>query len=304
MATREEARSAVRLTLDRYERSPARRYAYMGDGRGHAASNLIVQDNPAYVYVRNKLDSTDFFVVRMNRNVRPAFNIPVEIHSLENGQMRIFDVADTFLDQQTSASSISGVAPHHPQHEFGGGDEVFIDERLFKPGLVQPTDPASMSVKVFSFIYYYNDWQRYAGATTDDFSQYKPAIGNRYILIALDQDTNDLIVVPGDRFIAGSWDTLLTTISGFNYIPSPPGDAIPLAAILLTSSTTKIDWNSNGVDNLLSMRIMLSSPNKNMLDRIRQLEGLSGNPPNLAVMGAATDTVDENIARLVDGGEF
>lgn len=304
MATKDDARNAIRMALGKYEKSPVKRYAYMGDGRGHATSNLIVSDNPAYVYVRNTLNSSDFFVVRMNRNVRPAFNLPVEIHSLEGGQQRIVDVADTFLDQQTSASNISGLGPHGPQHEFGGGDEVFIDDQLIKPGLVHPTDPPSMAVDIFSFVYYNETWQRYGGGTTDDLTQYRPPIGKRYILLCLDQDINDIIIVVGDIFVSGTWDTLFTATDGFQYIPVPPGDVIPLAAVLLTPSTTTIDWNSAGVNNLISMRIFLSAPTKNIVDRIRQLEGYTGNPPNLAMTGAANFTVDENTIQLIDGGTF
>lgn len=303
MAKKDDARDALATFSNRFQKKLPRRIAYMGDGRGLATSNLVVPDNNAYVYVRDQLSSKRYYTVRMNRNVRPAFNIPVEVERLESGEERIVDVADTFIDYQQSASVLIGTQPHANQHMFGGGDEVFVDDFLIKSGLVSPTDPVSMSVDIFSFVYYRNEWKRFPISTSDDLSKYKPPIGSRYVLLAVDTDTNSLLYVPGEVFTA-TFSELLTASDGFEKIPSPPGDVIPLAAVLLTPTTTAVDWRSVGTDNLVSMRIFLSSPQKSIEERLRQLEGYLGNNSDLPATGAQGFTTDDNYVKFIDGGTW
>jgi hypothetical protein len=302
MAKVDEVRDLVRRRLGKYEVKKFTRVMFMGDGRGLATSNLVVPDNEAYVYVRESLDSSNYSVARMNRNVRPAFNIPVQVEVDSGGQARIVDVDDTFLDQQTSASTILGVAPHAPQHAFGGGDDIFIEDQQFKTGLVRPTSPESLSVDVYAFVYYQKGWKRFPNTTGVNLSSYIIPNEQRYVLVCVDVETNELTFVlgaPVNLITQQTWDSFFNAVDGFDAIPSPPGGVIPLAAILLSSDTTKITW-----DEIISMRMFLNAPAIDIYDRIEQLERYTGNPPSLAMMGAAETPVDENIPGFIDGGTF
>jgi hypothetical protein len=303
MTIRDEAINAFRELRQSFEEKKKKRIAFMGDGRGVSTSNLIFPDDNAFVYVRDQLNSTRYRPVRLNRDVRPAFNIPVEVELLPTGEERIIGISDTWLSRETAASNISGVPPHNVQHRFGGGDEVFIDDRLIKVGLVKPTAPQSMSVDVFPFVYYTTEWKRFPATTSADLSVYKPNVGNRYLLITVDPETNELLYVPGLPFTL-NFEESLDISSDFSRIPSPPGDVIPLAAVLLSPTTQFIDWRSGFVDNLLSMRMFLSAPQAKIEDRLRAIEGYLGNDPSLPATGAQGFLTDDFIPGIIDGGSW
>lgn len=314
MATREEVRAALKQRLGKYKVQTPTRIAYLGDGRGQATSNIVPPGEPDKFWARESLNGDKpFKVLNRNPNFTPAFNLPILLGYPEDDPdtEQVMGIHRGLVQFSTgnAGSAIGGVAPHHIKHEWGGGDEVFVDPRMFKPGLVKPTAPASMYVKVLSFEHYYNYWRRYDGGTSPDLTQYKPGADYRYVLLTLDPDTNQLCVRPGAIFIPDlSIDSIISNQAQntFRHIPVPPGNEIPLGVVLLEPGTTKIDWNINGVNNLLPMRILLSSPMKEVNERLSMLEsatGVSSLPSTGAGNSIQTDLlpgrIDGNITRLV-----
>lgn len=304
MATLKDAKRIWNETTKRIVPQQRTRLAYLGDGRGFASSNLIVPQRPSLVYARDDVNSSTHFVV-INRRVKPAFNLPVILGTTmeEPDLEQVLSIDYTPFDYAANASTIEGTQPHGPQHEFGGGDEVFVDTRLFKPGLAKPTEPAGMTIKILSFIHYYNGWKRFEETTTDTFNNWKPDTGSRFVLVAVDPKVNIIKYIPGLIFNEASFDHLLGGSTAFANIPSPGGDEIPIVAVWLTSTTTKIDWNDQITNNMFDVRMFINVSNKRILDRLDQLEGYLGFKPNLATTGAA-DTSADDFPRTIDGGIF
>ena len=316
MATPDEVKSKLKQRLSRYKEQTPTRIAYLGDGRGNATSNMVPVGEPSKFWARESLDGDKpFKITNKNPNLTPAFNLPVLLgypeHDPTEEQVLGLHSALIKLDAggNVSGSSIGGAPPHHQKHEWGGGDTVYVDPRMFKPGLVAPTAPVSMKVKVLAFQHYYNFWRRYDGGTSPDLTQYIPSSDYRYVMLTLDPDTNQLVVHPGSVFSPDlSIDSIISNqaTNTFRHIPVPPGNEIPLGVVLLESTTTKVDWNPEGVNNLMPMRILLSSPMKEINERVSLLETATG-VNSLPQTGAANSVendllpgrIDGNITRLV-----
>lgn len=255
---------------------PERFVGYLGDGRGNAASNLVVPSNKAYVYYRLHYgeENSGVSVAKMNRNVRPLINLPVILEKSSKGEITIVGVDDTIWEYQTGASVISGTQPHHVQHEFGGGDEVFVGTRTLKIGLVVPTDPESMKVKLSSFVY--SDWGFFSGGLTNDLSVYQLDEGNRYVTISYDPKIEKVVYQAGGKIPSANatWEQIIQSevaADSFGYIPKPAGGLIPLAAILVKSGATKITW-----DEIYPIKIHLVPDLAKLNSRVDTLESLNG----------------------------
>lgn len=319
MATREAARSAIQRTLGAYQEKNQTRVAYLGDGRGRAASNLIVNENKAYVFARDEMTSQDFFPVLNQNRVRPAFNLPVVIGKDQTDPevWQIISIHYASLDFSDDASVIGGIGPHHTQHEFGGGDEVFVDGRLFKPGLLQPTYPATMQARVLSFPYYEEEWKRFSGSLTLNFTQFVPTGACAvWVTVSLDPGTGSLTYaegpVHGAAGAAGtySWaDYILGTLpsgssNSFDLIPAPAATHIPIGSVLLSASTTAIDWNINDIDDVFDSRRHLTAPPRKLYERVRAIENSTGHDADMPVMGVATHGSSLDYWEVIDLGYF
>jgi hypothetical protein len=309
MATIEEARSAFKKVLAGYKPKRPTRTVYLGDGRGFAASNMIPPDEPDKFWARERTSSSrPFKVTNKKRSLQPAFNLPV-ILGYPDDQPNIEQILDIdwagISTKESGASALGGTAPHHTQHEWGGGDEVFIEGYQFKPGLVRPTSPTSMRVKVLSFHHYYKDWRRFDGDTSADLSDYIPDEDYRYVLITLDRELNQLKYVVGNIFSPDiSIDSIISNQgkTTFRHIPVPPANEVPLAAVLLQPDTDVIDWNANGINNLIPMRLLLGAGERDMLDRLDVLENHLG-ISTLPQTGAENNFSREFRPSVIDGQE-
>lgn len=299
----EEAREYWKQVKRGFVPSRPTRVAWLGDGRGFATSNMIYEPNPAYVYARTSASDPNHFII-LNRNaVRPAFNMPVVIGYTQDepNYEQVLNIHWGGLEHQGPASSIGGLGPHGIQHEFGGGDEVFIDSRLILPGLAQPTAPPSMQIMVYGFTYYHKGWQQFSQTTSIDLTTYLPTTNDRHLLITVDPIENVLRYRPGPEISA--FAVAYSGGGGFASVPKPPADEIPICSIYLTSSTTEINWNAVTTNNLYDMRLFLSSPQDHLEGRIEALEGILGYSEQLPMMGANTRTVDE-FPGTIDGGTY
>ena len=302
MITLAEARRRWQEIISQYQQVQQIRSAVLGDGRGTATSNLFVPNRDNYVFARDDVSSTRYFQILNRGVVQPHHNLPVLIGFPEPGES---DQEEQIISMHYAglgdipASTIPIVGPHHQQHEWHGGDEVFIDPLQFLPGLVYPTYPSSMIANVRSFIYFWDTWQRFPFTQTDDLTQFKPSSGQvRYVLIALDPEADILVYRPGVPYATGTQEIIYDL---FTPVPAPAGNEIPLGYVKLASTTTVIDWSSV-VDNMRDARLFPTTPALHLLDRIKQLEGLSGNPPDLMMMGSASspDSGDNTLNGLAD----
>ena len=288
MASRDDAKRAWEKATENFQEKRKTRIVYVGDGRGMASSNINVSGRDDYIYVRESLGSNRFSQILNRAAVQPAFNLPIIVGYKDDEPQdeQVLGVHFAGLGQGTLGTSLTTVGTHHAAHQFGGGDEVYIDSRSFIPGLVQPTSPVSMKVKIKTFTYYYSSWRQFSEANSVDLSIYKPSATNQivYVLIALDPTANIIVYRPSVPY---SIITFTGIISDFNNIPAPSGDEIPLGTVLLLSTTALIDWNSSGTNNIYDVRLFAAPALGKILDRLNQLEGYTGNDPDLPTLGAA-----------------
>ena len=134
----DEARAAWQRSSGRFKRATPTRIAYMGDGQGSAASNLIVTEDPTKIYARRSLNDDRFFVVQ-SKFIQPAFNKPVILGytDYEPDIEQVLDHHDAAFITYTGASSIRGSTAHHLQHEFGGGVAQFVQVYQLEHAYVQ-----------------------------------------------------------------------------------------------------------------------------------------------------------------------
>jgi len=292
MPTINDARKHWQKVSGQYRRNMPTRTVLSGDGRGSAASNLVVGRNSRYIYAHEYNSDSYFIVLNPEGKAGPYVNMPIKLgyepdkYSQEEVVLGInYDA----LPSGWGGSGIYSIGHHAQQHMFRGGDEVFVDSRLFMPGLVAPTAPVSMQVDIRPLIYYYSSWQRLGATTTKDLTEYVPVDGARFLLIAIDPGNNTVVYRPGFSFSAPATPTAViggASAGGFSATPAPAGGEIPLALIYLTTTTTVIGWSAIN-DNIFDARLFAAPSMKAILDRLDQLEGQSGNSPSLPVTGAA-----------------
>jgi hypothetical protein len=315
MATLEEARAAWNTKFSQFKQVKPVRVAFLGDGLGQATSNIYVANETGYLWARESPDgSKPFKVLNRQADLNPAFNLPVLIGYPED-QPDVEQILGTHyggvnVRAGTDNTPFGGVTNHHTQHEWGGGDEVFIDSYQILPGLVKPTSPASMKV-VVNRVHHYakGGWKMFDGITTESLAKYLPESDYKYVLICLDPATNQITYRPGNVFSPDvSIDSIISNRSKttFRHIPSPPADEMPLAAVLLEPDTTTIDWNPNGVNNLIPMRLMFGTPERDIIDRLDRLDAIvspGGVPSKGAGQGAVTNAlpglIDASVNRIV-----
>ena len=298
MATLEEARRLRQEREQQFEHKKPIRIAFLGDGLGNAASNVVVPGAPTQNYVRDQLNSSEYYRVK-NTAVTPEINKPVIISYLpwepETEQViGFFNAPYTFFP--TSSALAGNQTAHREQHEFGGGDEVFIDSRLFLPGLMYPTNPATMRVQIKPFSYYYKRWSRYPGGSSKDLSIYKPLSGSRFVTIALNQETGEIVYRPGRTYGTEGetgLDVLDEIAGGFGNVPAPAGNEYPIGAVNLGDATTIVEWTDTAND-VFDARLHISPALRDIITRVESLERGVPNDPTITTTGATASRVSSN----------
>lgn len=295
MATLEEAKLAWQGTKRQFRKATPTRTAYLGDGKGYATSNIVVADNPAMFYAREKLTDKQYFVVpNFNAGINPQFNLPVVLgyDQINPNIEQILGIDMSIFPYQSSASVLGGLGPHHKQHEFGGGDEVFIDPELIKIGLFTPDNPPTYSGYIQPFYYSNktNGLKAFPGSRIDSVDTYKPSASDitRFLTITFNPDTANLVYRLSPDFsstaAAGS-ATLASLLAGGGsavvsggvsvQLPTIPGGEIPIASFLLTSTTASINWSATD-SSYYHTRLFLGKVDTDIYSRLDSLERNSG----------------------------
>lgn len=307
MASLEEARSAFRKQLNKYKPQTPVRVVYLGDGRGFSASNMYPAGEPDKVWARESQDSgKPFKLLNRSTDVKIAFNAPVMVGYPESDPKneQILGTHWAGILTKDNASAIGGTLPHHGQHEWGGGDETYVDPRQFLAGLIAPTNPPSMTVRLLAFQHHTAGWKRFNGEISPDVTQWKPtgASTYRYVLFTVDPIANVPRVKPGQVFQADiSIDSILQNQgeNTFRHIPLPAEDEIPMGAVLLEPDTTTLNWRKGAVNNIFPLRLLLSAPQtglRNRIEAVEQMVGISSLPTTGAAQGDLGDLLPKRIS--------
>lgn len=272
------------------------RTAVIGDGNG----NVAVPNTTDYVWARDTVESSIFYPVLNHAAVGYEVNLPVVIgftDALPN-QEQIIGINWGGLGPGQNPTTIAPIGIHHRQHEFRGGDDVSLDSRQIKPGRVKPTDPPSMSVIVESFIFQWEGrWYSFEEETTPLLTEYQPEGGIlSVLLITLDPEEQELRYRPGPPYNPAFYPDSIV-----NHMLASPGYELPLGYVFLQGGMTSIDWTQ--IQDHIGDARPNSTPSLQIVyDRLEQLEGLSGNNPNIALTGAGeqTDDIDRTLNGLTD----
>jgi hypothetical protein len=178
-----------------------RQRGFLGKVTGvSTASNFDVADRPHYTYVRLQRGSDETVVECFNIIVGNIPDLPVWVGRDVNNNLAILE-----LDQATAAlqypdSSVPNTTPHGGTHWVAGTDPVLISPLQVQNFRTYPTSPASLSVGVSSYLYYYNGaWCAYAGGTIDLTAKVPTGTvtTQRIIIVGIDKATNTLTTVDG-----------------------------------------------------------------------------------------------------------
>lgn len=312
MATLDDAKSAWNQTKRGFRKNTPTRTAFLGNGGGYAASNIVVAGNPSMFYARERLSDKAYFVVpNYNSNVNPKFNLPVVLgyDQTNPGIEQILGVDMSAFPYQSAASVLGGLAPHHAQHEFGGGDEVFIDAELIKIGLFTPDNPPTLGGYVQPFYYSSKTTglQVFGGSRLDSISSYIPATSGttRMVSITLNPDSGSLVYRASAEFsanisgsatleelLAGGGSVLIP--GGSATLPKVPGGEIPIATFALTSTTASLNWSATN-SNYYHSRLFLGKVDTDIYSRLDTIETKVGVSPLPRLGAGGTGLWNKNI---------
>jgi hypothetical protein len=289
MATLNDAKTAWQRQKRRFRENTPTRTAYLGNGMGYATSNIVVADNPSLFYAREKMTDKQYFVVpNFNAGINPQFNLPVVLgyDQINPNIEQILGIDMSIFPYQSSASVLGGLGPHHKQHEFGGGDEVFIDPELIKIGLFTPEYPPTFQGWVQPFYYSHKTGglRVFGGSRIEDVSQYKPTASGvtKFLSISFNPDSGSLVYRQGtdltpvttgsatlEELLAGGGS--YTVSGGTAQFPTVPGGEIPIATFALTSTTASLNWSATN-SSYYHTRLFLGKIDTDIYARLDSLE--------------------------------
>lgn len=200
--------------------------ALMGNGHGV----VEVPNQPGYVYIR--LGQGDLGQAYNNRcPFTDNLAIYVGYDPVLDPDRRIFQVLSVRMGDYSGAGNTPtpNVGPHHTTHEYGGGDDVYIDWRRLM-GL-RVGRPSGFQVTVDQgVILRAGAWLNVTSQTLD-LSAMKP-IGalSCYVLVVM--DSTGTATATAGASVAGALD--------ISDCPIPAADEIPLAAVRLYGTQSAI----------------------------------------------------------------
>lgn len=246
---------------------------------GHPdGSTVYVTDKSGYVWARLG-DSNGKLIMLYIGSFAPSYNLPVMVYRLswrpsDYGVVDVnvgalptagVDDATTTINPTTYLTGI-----HAPNHAPDGIDPLWVQQNQILPLMPSQTKPPGMTVYVYPGVYPFGITQNYwAGGYSSDLSAYLPSSGyGLYCLIYLDGATNTLSYVLTAEFM----DNILWYPSSEILTGLYPGGSVPIAAVLLFS-TTSVLYSTSSARNIYDRR-MLIQPSPSSLDS-STLEGLT-----------------------------
>ena len=206
---------------------------------GTNSYQMIPDGWPGYIYVRVQSEGAETNYKAKNNQVKNAPNIPVVIAPNERGIYEVVRVADEFSDFTGGAAL--------PYTDYVPSNEAPITTRRFLPGLVYPTDPVSLSVRVAPYVYGYDGSIVYFAGGTIDLTSNVPATSNkrRLVLVGIDPTANTLSTVNGDDY------SVAVTLGASHLAGIDPGGLIPLAGVNLHNGISTVNKESQFVEGRL-----------------------------------------------------
>lgn len=236
------------------------RYAYLGDGRGFAASNIFVPGDTGsnILYARSTPQNSHFFTILNRGTVAPTFNLPVVI-GYKQDEPRTEQILGVHFGGlgNIASSSVPIIGLHHTTHEWlnpsGGGDAVLSKARQFMPLRVSVV--SGFTIQVESSPETITGGFTLSTASTLDLTSLKPASGDLYALVYLTPD-GVLSARAGSGIIAGPPSY---NVPNYNNIPPlNPGER-PLAAISLYAGQTQIH-ETQALQEIIDLRFATFTP--------------------------------------------
>lgn len=215
-------RARIRSALSGYQRTVDMTPATMGNASGIVS----VPGRAGYVYVQPSA-STDAVAI-YNKRVPPKAGARVWIG---------YDPAEPSLLQVLGSREITGQAggtlatgAHAANHQYFGGDVVYVDKRQYLPARVSPG--TGISVNLHRDIAWVGGWVSITSQTVD-LTTYVPTTSDKACFVLLS------ITGAGEISVLRGWDTDIST-SSISDIPEPLADTLPLAAVRLYNGMTQI----------------------------------------------------------------
>jgi len=250
VATAQQVAAALAELLGMKQTTPEYRYALTGNGTG--ADTADVGGRPGWAYIRYDDNLNRVSQIFNPRYPGIAEDVPVIVgKERPNDQyVQILTVNWAVYFERLTTGMIEQYATpkHGPTHNaVEGSDPAFMDTRNLLPGRVRQTDVATMSVYAEALYYSGAGAMAYFPGGDIDLTPYVPGTADtrRYVLVAVDADTNGLALTGGDLF-----PTAMTPAP-----PSVPISDIPLALVLVADTTTAITETL-----IVDYRILFSSP--------------------------------------------
>jgi len=222
------------------------RRGIIGDGAGHVA----VANRPNWVWIRyeenqNRLSMVFCTLGYLEDGTRVVVG---KWHPSDNYEQVLGVYWGPYRWDTTDATGTLLRVPRHGETHHGtyGSDPAWIDYSNLTFGLVMPTDPYSLIVNVYPFVYSYGvQTKDFEGGALDLSGEVPGGAGHEYVLIYFDPDTETVgYVTSGVVPLAAS--------------PSMPDltdvNAIPLGVVELYNGQTEI-----ALENVWQRKLMLGS---------------------------------------------
>jgi len=221
--------------------------ALLGDGEG----NVFVydaSDEPilGYAWVRINFGNGQAVRVVRCRKVSPENDFPVWVGPGIDDELEVLEEDPGAAIQLTGGRGL-GPGAHAWTHAVFGTDMLVLDPRLYQPGMVTPTSPASMSIQVEGFHYAYGTEYRYYAGETIDMETYIPAAETQQLfVIGFNRYLGQAVVItdPNTYYLGGeAVENILeytfskNAIAGIN-----TGTYDRLSVIRLYFGQTQIGW--------------------------------------------------------------
>jgi hypothetical protein len=216
---------------------------------GNQDNVLRTDDMPSgYVYARVQAPTgIAVWEVRCTK-VTPQVGLPVILKQGRDGVWEATEqnptLAPLFWNDKPGGGN---VGPHGGSHWHLGADPVLISPLQVERFRTHPTSPASLSVGVSDYLYWYDgEWLAHADSALDLTAKVPAATvtTQRIIIVGLDKATNTLATVDGEeRFVtAADRDTMPFTLEDVRALlaESAPEGFEPSAAVRLYGGQTAI----------------------------------------------------------------